>query len=235
MKGLLYKEFYLFRFNLLFIFIIQLIVSALCIPLTIIEADDNTLMIVMLFCHCIPFSCAAMLNGDFFKHDEKSSWFSFVTSSPQALKGQLQSKYYALLLLHLAILFFCFIIDCIVVAMSGNMAVSALLPCVLIFCFRTIINAIEIPFMIRFGSSSGMYVKGVIFGILIFIIAVYGLFGDISFFMENDPLDAILDFFKNGGAIWIISLIPYVAMILYYISYKVSLRLYIKGAEAYEQ
>jgi len=145
------------------------------------------------------------------------------------------AKYYAVLIWHLALLFVCFIADTISIAVYGSAAISAVTVAVVIFAFRMLVMAFEIPCMVRYGATTGINVEGSVVGILFMLAGIYALFGDISFFLQENVKEAIWDFLMSGNVIWILALLPYVSGVAYYISYRVSLKMYRKGAESYGQ
>ncbi len=235
MKGLLYKEFLLYRGYALVMLWVYAMISVLCIGMPVIGFKGDELITLLTLCYWVIFAVVGFLTSELFRKDERQSWTSFVTSLPGAVKSAVQCKYYTMLLIHLVALFGLFILDCIVVGVANDLACSALIAVVMIFCWRMFMNAIELPFILRFGYVSGMWVKGIVLVIMLAGAIVYGLFGDISFFVEGNVLQKIKEFFINGNAIWILALFPYIAVGAYYLSYRISLKLYQKGAENYEQ
>ena len=67
--------------------------------------------------------------------------------------------------------------------------------------------------------------------------ALYFLFGDISWLieMEDDPVTAFMTWLQSGDIVFWLGLFPFVAVAAYYLSCKISVRLFRKGAENYEQ
>lgn len=235
MKGLLYKEFLLYRGYALVMLGVYVMISFLCISMPIIGFEADALMVLLTLCYWVIFAFVGFLTSELFRKDERQSWNSFVTSLPGTVKSAVQCKYYTMLMIHLVTLFGLFVLDCIVVGVANDLACSALIAVVMIFCWRMFMNAIELPFILRFGYVSGMWVKGIVLVIMLAGAIVYGLFGDISFFVEGNVLQKIKEFFMNGNAIWILALFPYITVGAYYLSYRISLKLYQKGAENYEQ
>ncbi len=235
MKGLLYKEFLLYRGYALVMLWVYVMIAACCITMPIIGIKGDELMALLALWYWMYFAMSGFLTSELFRKDERQSWNSFVTSLPGAVKSAVQCKYYTMLLIHLVTLFGLFVLDCIVVGVANDLACSALIAVVMIFCWRMFMNAVELPFILRFGYVSGMWVKGTVLLIMLTGAIVYGLFGDISFFVEGNVSQKIKDFFLEGNAIWILALFPYIAVGAYYLSYRISLKLYQKGAENYEQ
>ena len=226
MKGLLYKEFYLLKKGLIFAAVFQTIISGICISLPVIGFEVGTCVILTAICYYLSFAIRAFVNQELFVHDENRPWGNFVSSTPQTAAGQVASKYYMILIENLVLLLCCYLTDVIVVCVVGDTGLSTIVVGMFVFCIRIITHAIEIPFIIRFGSGVGSSVKGVLLALVGLIVVCYGLFGDISFLFGDDPIAAIYEFIINGNVIWIIALIPYAAAGVYYLSYCLSVKLY---------
>ena len=244
MKGLLYKEFLLFKPILIFIAGFQLLLGIACVSsvsMSAVEFDlpeEQVLImknVISSCCYFYPFLIMTLLNTNFWVSDEKKPWCSFVISTPQAARGHVASKYLSQLIINLGLLFSCFITDTVAVAVSGNTSISAISTAIMFFCMVLLINAIEIPFMVRFGASNGIKVKSMVVLGAFFLAALYGLFGDISFLFGDAPLTDFVNFLQSGKIMCITAIIPYAAVLLYYISYRISLKLYQKGVSSYEQ
>lgn len=238
MRGLLYKEFYQFKFDMYVIVGLQLFLSGICIVFGITmksEAAPEALCMMLSLCYIVALLLGSILSSEFFSKDEKRPWCNFAFSLPQTEKGQVAVKYYAVLILHLMILCFCFVTDVIVVAIYGNAVASGITVAVVFFSMRMLVHAIGIPFMLRFGATTGINVEASCFGITLMLIGIYALFGDVSFLFQDNIKDALLSFVTSGNVMWILALLPYVAGVAYYLSYRVSLKVYRKGAESYGQ
>lgn len=226
MKGLLYKEFFLLRSGLIFMVVFQAILSGICISLPLIGLDTKRIDILTAISYYLSFLILALVNQELFAHDENRPWGNFVSSTPQTAAGQVSGKYYMILIENLVLLFCCYLTDVIVVCVADDVTISAIIVGMLIFCLRILIYAIEIPFVIRLGSGVGIAVKGVLLALLALILLCYGLFGDISFLFGDDPVAALHEFVTTGNVMWIAALIPYAAAGAYYLSYRISVKLY---------
>ena len=238
MRGLLYKDFYQLRRDMYFVFGLQVVESIMCIISTFTikqESDPESLCRLLSLSYILFLALGSLMSSGFFSNDEKRPWSNFAISLPQTGKGQVAAKYYSVLIVNLMILFICFVTDTIVVALYGSTAVSGMMVGVLFFVTRILVNAIAIPFMLRFGATMGANVEAACVGIILILLGVYALFGDISFFLSDHILDALITFVTSGNVIWIVALLPYAAILAYYVSYRVSLKVYRKGAESYGQ
>ena len=246
MSGLLYKN---FRLNLASM-IYSLVTAALCC-LTMILAclfsftlrgkvpeieDLNELTIGFAACYFLAFWLPSMASSSLFSVDESTTCCAFAMSLPQGAKGHVEAKYYYILALNISIMFITFISDTITTAMTGGAANNSVII-VIVFAVSLLLSAIEIPFMIRFGSQRGIAIKGAVIGGVFIFAMLYVLFGDISWLIENenDPLTAFMEWLQSGDMIFWISLLPPFCIAAYYISCKISVKLYRKGAETYEQ
>lgn len=94
-------------------------------------------------------------------------------------------------------------------------------------CIFMWIPTVELPFLIGFGANKGKQIKtGILIGIL-FICIIYFLFGDLTIFDKLDLMNVINYLKKHKGILLSLQvLIPYITFFLYYVSYRIALRLY---------
>lgn len=246
MSGLLYKNFRLnlssMIFSLVTAFFCCLTMILACMFMYVLpgktpEGDDiQSLTLGFVMCYFLAFWLPSMASSTLFAVDESRTCCAFAMSLPQGAKGHIEAKYYYLLILNLAILFITFISDTITTAMTGGMVNNTIII-ILAFTLVLLLSATEIPFMIRFGSQRGLAIKGAVIGAVFIFVFLYLLFGDISWLIENenDPLSALMEWLQSGNVIFVLSLLPYVSIAAYYLSCKISVKLYRKGAENYEQ
>lgn len=235
MRGLLYKNFLLYRVDLIVIGCIQFIVSVTAILLAAGNfPPEEKLFFSMALYFCV-FLTSGLFEQQLFAPDETRVTSSFIISAPGGAKGHVESKYYTILIINLLILACCFLTDAAACVISGTNAYSVGAMCMLFFCINLIFSAFSTPFYIRFGSVYGNGAKFGTIGVLVLVVGIYALFGDISFLLGDDPLSAITEFVTSGNALLVLSLFPAASVLLYYASYRLSLKLYRKGAESYEQ
>lgn len=238
MRGLLYKEFYQFRIDFWIIAGLEIILCGLSITSVVtIDPSEPQWTIIMLLAsiYTLSIMLGSMLCSEFFSKDEKRPWNHFAMALPQTETGQVLAKYYAVLLVHLFVLFVCFIADTIAVAVAGDSSISGMTVAVVVFCIRMLVMAFEIPFVFRFGAQTGTNVEGAVAGILFVAIGIYLLFGDISFLLQENFWEALMEWIQSGNIVWVLALLPYITGAVYYLSYRVSLKLYRKGVENSEQ
>lgn len=239
MQGLLYKEFYenrrslklfaAFAFYGFFIMLSRVFfMFKVNEQLEVLTAFATPLVLMLM---------TGIINTTIFRYDEKKLWSGFVSSTPVAAKGQVKSKYLFALLLYMITLSACFIADTLNCALHGAAPVFETVA--LVFWVQLIFSALEFPFVIRFGSKKGNNIRAVIVIALLFIVIVYALFGDISMFITEESFYDFATRLLKGeiGAmemLWVNAVIPYVAITLYILSYKLSCKFYQKGAESFE-
>lgn len=239
MSGLIYKDFYLNRK-----YFLLLLSPFLLIPGTVISeaargtSPNDIWMSIMLF-EVIIMTFGYIIITGIMKHDERKAWASFAISTPQAARGQVASKYYFSLIVLIGSVFISYIYDVIACA-AGNVDSSGLSMISSLFFVFILMLSVEIPFSIRFGSSNGNKYRAMIVILLLFAGMVYLLFGDISIFGEPEKLmESIMNILEgNGlpdGLLIAMGIFPYFSMTMFYLSYKLSCRLYIKGIESFEK
>ena len=239
MKGHLYRAFVLCKPQIFFLMAMQAVCSAFLILFAAISVnqpncDLNFVQVVCVVIYLLMFLLSmSMLTNDYFKIDEKPSTAFFLCATPKSVKAQVASKYFFILIIGLFVLAANFVTDIIVTAITlgGTSSIQTLL---MLFCLELLVNAVEIPFVIRFGSGKGAAIKGAVFGGIMIAIIIYGLFGDISFFLGSDPIGAFMEYMDGDGPMWTMAITPYASVAAYYLSYLISVRLWRKGAECYE-
>ena len=244
MSGLIYKNFLINKWSFLFSLITALLCGLVAVLMSIFtggadslrqESDAESVTCVFAVLYYLAFMLPSMTTSLLFEADENKTACAFAMSTPQGGKGHVESKYYYILILNIIVMFMLFVCDTITTGLFKG-AVSASLILMLFFCWRLFISAIEIPFIIRFGSQRGAAIKGVVVSVLVVIIGIYFLFGDISWLIgTDDPIASFAEWLQSGDITFWISLFPYFAIAAYYISCRISTVLFRKGAESYEQ
>ena len=240
MGGLIYRNFYTNTSS----FRLSVIVSAICCASLVFysftirsdaENQSSLLYIIAFLLYYFCFMLSGLTSTMVFQTDENKTASAFAISLPQGGKGHIQSKYWYLLIILLTTLFITFISDTISFFILGG-KFSALLVLLLLFSGRLLMFAIEIPFMVRFGVMKGIKIKGIIVSFILLLVITYFLFGDISWLLySDDPVKALINWLKNGDIVLVLSLLPPFSIFAYWLSCKISVKLFRKGAENYEQ
>ena len=249
MLGLLYKEFIISKRSLImsliiYLFSIAVVCLTLCISLFAANGEtpeDWSASIVAMsgILTLILFGATNMYYNTLFISDEKRVWANFSISLPTSVKGQVKAKYIYLFLINSVALFITSIPDAVIGCISGEFSGAGSFIGQMIFMFLIFKYSIEIPFTLRFGTKAGSYIMTAGYIVLSFGLIIYGLFGDISFFMENEFMDVFvktIEFLTSDTASIIgLGIFSWVVLILYIVSYKISCKVYKKGVETYEQ
>lgn len=169
------------------------------------------------------------------KADEKKICSAWFMSTPAGAKNLVLSKYAGGLLISVAVInlssLYVQIPQMVIYKLTGNHtgeSVTGIM--ILLFSFLIIAWALEMPFCFRFSTKYGSYIRTALVIVLFTALAIYGLF-----FAPDNMLDPIFEFFlseeKSTGYYFFMNGIPLISLLLYYISYRISCRAYLKGAE----
>ncbi len=231
MGGLLYKEFYKNRYQLLALYT----VGILCIIAVITRAFPfiglNTAasyLFLIWMTYSIQIGC--------FPYDETKRWAIFVQSTPMAANGQVKSKYLFVLILSFIAMSVCLIADQF--HMAFRHAATEQLLIEMLTCMVLFLNALEIPLVIRFGVKKGNMLRMVLFIGVAFAFITFLMLGTASATDSIERIGLFVERLLNGemgtGMTWFVAMVPYVTLGLFYGSYRLSCILYAKGAENYE-
>ena len=238
MIGYFYKDLLLSKFAILTQIIFLGIISLTSILFATLPQGSsaplgNLAPLVMLEFYA--FLLTNAINQHLFQADERRTWQYFALSTPQKEQGQIGSKYVLVLLVNLVTLLWLLLLDCVFGHMAEKPGLSTSSPLLLFFSLMLVMDAIEMPFVFRFGSTYGTKCKGFLLLGIFGVVAIYLLYGDISFLRTGDPLSAFLEKLQGGTMHRFLDLLPYIAAVLYFLSYCLSLKIMKKGIEAYEE
>ena len=239
MSGIIYKNFLAYKLDLIVLGAMDLF-SIVTILLATAAAPAHSLEgMLTSVCPMIYFAMFFMVSifdHQLFAADEKRTIGSFNISCPSGAKGHVEGKYYTLLIVNIATLVICFLTDTVVCLIADSTMYSMGSALMIIFCGNILYTAFANPFYLRFGIIFGNTVKFGSLGVLFLIGIIYFLFGDISFILESENLlETVMALLSGDAAMIILSIFPAVSVLLYWVSCKISVPLYIKGVEAYEQ
>lgn len=235
MRGQIFKNFYLGRGNLIFIGVMQALISAVIIVVLCLTGGkaSSEYTLTKAFCYALTFFLTAFSYTEFFSCDERQTWVSFAASTPAGARGQVAGKYVTIMIISTAVLLCCLITDVVNAAIAGDFSCMIMGTLLTLYGVEIIICAYEMVFYVGFGSKSGSKVKGMVLGAIILSVILYLLFGDISFLYTDDPLEIIVKFFSTPLPSWGIALLLTAALGLYALSFAISLRLYQNASENY--
>ena len=239
MSGIIYKNFLAYRLDLIALGAmdaISIIVILLATAFAPAHSQEGILMSVCPMIYFAMFFMVSIFDHQLFAADEKRTIGSFNISCPSGAKGHVEGKYYTLLIVNIATLVICFLTDTIICLIADSTMYSMGSSLMIFFCMNILYTAFANPFYLRFGIQLGNNVKFGSLGALVVIGLIYFLFGDISFILESENLmETVMTLLSGDTAMIILSIFPAVSILLYWVSCKISIPLYKKGVEAYEQ
>ena len=234
MTGLVYKE---WKQNRLFILSMILCGFAPLIALLLMRSEihdigDAPIRIGGLIAG---FLAAGALQMLVLRGDDRKLWGYWITASADGYKGFLRVKYETIFAMIVLFLFTLQCVDrgyCAFAADMGNTEVAEISGIAVLLCFvQILLRAIDIPFVYRFGSKKGSFVKLICLIVLVIIMLAFLI-------LNIEHSDNIIESCKkvinvqNSSLLLSVGLV--VCLALYYLSYRITCRLYLKGVEQYD-
>lgn len=250
MLGLIYKDFVIIRkeiiSNFLMIFACSIllflpwesIISDSNIHIDLLSGANMANKIMPAITYFFVFSIIGGLQNDLFAHDEKKCYHAFVTSTPLTQKGQVRAKYLGALILILIGLAWA-IICSFAAPIIGDATESTIKIALVFFSVQMLFSSFGLPFIIRFGEKRGDTFKMAFFAVFLFFGIVYLLFGPLPEISRDRIFETILEWIVDETKLStlktrVVTLAPPISLILYAISYAVSVKLYSKAVDGYE-
>lgn len=239
MGGLIYKDFIVNKKSFFVMLGVAMYCGIMFLLPNVITSEDADLVgdFVQLYgilLFPLFFIITGSLAGNLFQSNERKSWAYFITSTPM-LKKHIEAKYWFVFIIGISTVFLSSVFDALNCMLFDGTNFMVLIS--MSFYIQIFLLSFEIPFVVRFGSI-GNYYKAGVFLVLVLAVGIYMLFGDLSHFGSMDDFYEWFFDAMNGGVkafeIFYASL-PYVSMTAFYLSYKISCRLYLKGAENFEK
>ena len=240
MNGLLYKEFRQNRSMLLIACGIALVLLIMPIK-AVIEASDSMILLFKAAFTVAVFFLTGAVQQIFFQSDEQKKWAYFISATPKSVEGMLWTKYTAVFMVSGICFIYCFVADCALCIFAEDSMIAPIID--QLIYIQLFLRAIEIPFWVRFGTKRGSMVKAAFALAIIFAAIIYLLFGDLSIFNSEKSFadmvyEMLSDFTEGNVPDWVFlvqGIFPFAAAALYYFSYKISCKLYLKGVEEFDK
>ena len=184
------------------------------------------------------------LKGNLLLADQNRKSRHYLMATPLSIKGCVAAKYYECAIVSLFGFLYLTIFELVTVALTGQVADHSLMFTCLVF-LGLFLSALAIPFYVLLGRN-GMHVKTALILLLLFLVFLYGLFGDISPFLGKETFadrmqKAVLSSDNDAILSWILgvdypkllllTLAPHLILLLYYVSYRITCMLYRRGVE----
>lgn len=234
MLGLLYKDFIAVK-GKIYIYIMSVLTVLIIISKVLIKDIEYDVLLIgliiwaALILYCVIFT---KLELELLDSDEGRRRKQYYMSMPLSKETYVASKYLFLLItvyvIMSVVMFWIYISLCNSkesIAINTMTSILSALPS--ITCVYMIIPTIEMPFYIGFGTKKGMLIRTSIFCIIFFIVLVYIMFGDLSI-IDKINVVAIIEYLKKHKEVALVleTFIPIVFSILYYVSYRLSLKVF---------
>ena len=181
------------------------------------------------------------MQGLIYEQDERKKWSYYITSTEAGSAAQVGEKYILVLIISMAALVLNVLLNCIAIDLANNEYQIAPV-CMALFFIQVLLRAVEIPFVMAFGSKKGNLVRGAIMLAALIVALVYLLFGDlkaIGLGSSDDLWDKLIKLIKspssNSNVLLALGAAGVCVLPLYYLSYRISCRVYKRGADAYEK
>lgn len=167
--------------------------------------------------------------------DDRKLWGYWITATPDGYKGFLRVKYEMIFAMVVLFLFSMQCVDrgyCAVAADMGITEIDEVSGIAVPLCFVQILSrAIDIPFVYRFGSKKGSIIK------MIFMVTGAVVLS-VLMILNTEHFDTVIEMCKKvfnvQNSSLILSVCLVVCLALYYLSYRITCRLYLKGVEQYD-
>ena len=234
MLGLLYKDYIAVKGKYYLAALFGQLLLVTLIRLLVVDDELDIIMAPMILvvlisaAIAIPFSFEVSL----IKADEGRKQKQYFLSLPVSRRQYVASKYIFLAITFYVIqsvAIFEFLVCQVNLKLEETQArlsgMQMLVPTCISLCM--IVCALELPFFIGMGVKKGNAVKQGIFFLFFFAFIAYMMFGDLSVFDKFD-LMSVLDYLMQHAEIMLAGqiLFPVVAILLFYLSYLVSARLF---------
>lgn len=207
-----------------------------------------SLPLIQFYSCLFPLVMIGLISLNLFAQDGTKKWGYFTASHPKGISGALYAKY--VLIFMLSVLVFVsvslteeiiFLLDHLILGKKMGDMQSYQMIYIILFFFQIFLRMGDIPFIVRFGKKRGETLKVVLVSGIFMGAIIYVLFGplpgeDGEFFIQI--YDWWQSFMQGAAQDWVYFLLAgflWLTIIGYYVSYKLSCKLYLKGVEQYDK
>lgn len=252
-KGLLYKELKQNKNIIILAVLTPIIFTAFPFCFSAIEVMTNNIgtdevfetatnIIIRLLMYVAGMFTISGLMSEVFNGDDKKLWAYFIISVPQGVKGFLYRKYAITFMINIIYMASGFFADNLLATVhyfvTGNEIATNMQMLYLYGVFMLMgISAVDIPFMVRYGSKKGSIVKIIV--MLSVCIAGVALFNILPEEICTKIIETAVSIFNgdkvNDWLMLILSISPYIALMAFLYSYRISYKVFIKGVNEYDK
>lgn len=242
MKGLAYKEWVQNRWYILSMILLGLMPVLMMFLLRDVMsaeeiADDTTgFFKLRTIGVVIAFLASGLLESMvIIRSDDRKLWGYFISSTEEGYRGFIRVKYEMVYIMIVMASMSLMIADQITVLFLSDTrhiaADSTQNIIVVLTVLQLLMRAVDFPFIIRFGEKRGNIIK-LIMLLSLFIIVIILLMTDAGG-INVKLYDAVSSLITEKNALLAVSSAGLAVLAVYYLSYRISCRLYLKGVEEY--
>ena len=203
-------------------------------------ADGNVFPVKIMIL-LIAYICMRLLSSSAFSADEFRSKSFLMASVPDGTARQMYGKY-AIVFMAYALFFVSAVfsdsfIACVVFCFTGKTPPNMLDLFTLMLFVQIFLRSFDIPFNVRFGTRNGKYVRIIFFIAAALTLVMLMLYStDFAHFYKTfvEIAQKLLNGELEEETTFCISAFPVTAIGAYYLSYRLSCKLWLKGAVNYE-
>lgn len=244
--GWLYKELKQNRLTIVFtalvpliVFIVILVMFSLMYIIKKESLEVVKITAIRLGVIALSWFIVSNLITNVFTGDDKKLIAYFTHTTPNGVKKYMYHKFILYFALDGLLLFSLYIIDSFISTMGyvfkGEEADSLINVFVFIFYFIIFSSCFDIPLAVRFGATKSGIIKVILLVIISILVVLVGFM--IPDEIRNKIFDKIYATFKGESDVGVIimSIFPFIALTGYFISYKFSCKLFMKGVKEYDK
>lgn len=210
MMSMIKKDILMIRANIKVILVAILI----CIFSSFTNELSNEMGILFI----IPFM-TVMISISTFSYDDFNNWHSYAITLPNGRKSVVKGKYIATILLTALATIMCVLLSIIMSNFKGALDIDETISSIVGSLFSIIILiSILFPIIFKYGAEKGR--------IILFIgcFAIFGIFAIMAEIIKIDIPVSFISFLDSYALI----IIPIISIVILFISYKISQRIYLK-------
>lgn len=250
MNGLLYKEFKQNRIGVFetivasaFVLVIPILLWACGITKSMkatFEFLVNDGRVLQFLYILATYSFAGEMQGKTLMGDDTKKWALFTVSNPKGVKGYLYTKYVFIFgmcgLMFVSSILFDALFCTIGYQVTKQEIASMSSVLVVLFYVQLFLRAIELPFFIRFGIKMGNMIKIIIVILLMIVLTIFVLVNPFDLMPKIiGCIDSLRNDEVSDTVALMIAIFPFLALGAYYLSYRFSCKVYMKGVEQYDK
>lgn len=236
MAGLLYKDFVALKGKIYVAGILAILVLAMALRLFLppLYIDELLWALSIMIIFILYFLVVEKLEISLIATDEGRKQKQYFLSLPISCRQYVASKYLFLLLTFFVLLSVSALLQmiCLINCRNETIRESILIfECMLpsVTCLFLLIPAIELPFFVGFGANRGSQIKTGLLIALFFLVIIYLFFGDLTIIDRINFIGMLNYLNEHKGLLLCLQVLaPYSVFLLYYISYRISCRLFAK-------